>query len=417
MVRRSSPGVRSRARRALPRWIVLVAIVWLMSFAGSRAAHAKREFATDGRAFPGGPIEAEPPFIDLYTFEVGPVIFEKFGHAALCLRYHDPKNPTVCFNYGVTDFNAGARLIWGFLRTQQKFWVEPEWLGDMLRFYRSEDRTMWVQTLPVTGERARAIENRLWFDILDENKYYYYDHFLDNCTTRLRDIIDHHVGGKLRAGTQRSYGLTYRQIGQRGLAEFPPLLGVSDFVVGRDLDRTPTVWEAMSLPEVLRQAVEAQLEVPARSLYQRQGPPFPTTGSKGRLPMTLIAIGLALPLLLAQGLRRFQRVALWWTALPLTIWGLLIWTLAILSSIPGLRWNEALLLFTPTDLLIPLLKPRARMCYVRVRLALVLLASLLLAIGVFRQPLWVPLLTAFLPLAILVFDLPSGVSRRRSGDG
>jgi len=32
---------------------------------------------------------------------------------------------------------------------------------------------------------------------------------------------------------------------------------------------------------------------------------------------------------------------------------------------------------------------------------MVVIASLLLAIGVFHQPIWVPLVTAFLPLALL----------------
>ena len=70
-----------------------------------------------------GPIEDEPPFIDLYTFGVGDRIFEKFGHAALCLRYHDPINPAVCFNYGVTDFADGGAMVWHFLRTEQRCWA------------------------------------------------------------------------------------------------------------------------------------------------------------------------------------------------------------------------------------------------------------------------------------------------------
>ena len=73
---------------------------------------------------PLGPREAEPPIIELLTFGVGDRIFERYGHAAICLRYHDPRNPPVCFNYGVTSFGDGPILIWRFLRGEQRFWVE-----------------------------------------------------------------------------------------------------------------------------------------------------------------------------------------------------------------------------------------------------------------------------------------------------
>ena len=101
---------------------------------------------------PGGAIEPDPPEIELVTFGVGARIFEKFGHAAICLRYHQPEHPEICFNYGVTNFNAGAVMVWNFLRTQQQFWVEPTSFESLYSFYRWEDRDIWVQTLPIAGD-------------------------------------------------------------------------------------------------------------------------------------------------------------------------------------------------------------------------------------------------------------------------
>ena len=49
--------------------------------------------------------EEEAPIIDVLTFGSGDSPFEKFGHTALCIRYHDPNLSPVCFNYGVTDFD------------------------------------------------------------------------------------------------------------------------------------------------------------------------------------------------------------------------------------------------------------------------------------------------------------------------
>ena len=47
----------------------------------------------------------------------------------------------------------------------------------------------------------------------------------------------------------------------------------------------------------------------------------------------------------------------------------------------------------------------------QVRVVLLLAVSAMTAIGVFHQPLWVPILTAIIPLSIIAFDLPHGLKR------
>ncbi|HEY5948435.1 MAG TPA: DUF4105 domain-containing protein, partial [Kofleriaceae bacterium] len=158
----------------------------------------------------------QPPQVILLTFGVGSRIFEKFGHAALCLSYPETLREPVCFNYGVTDFSEGPTMIWGFLRSKQKFWVDPEAWSDMVDFYEGEDRTIYEQVLPLSPEQARALEHELLTSLEESHRYYHYDHFFNNCTTRLRDMIDRVTGGKLRAGGDAAYPLTFREIGHRG---------------------------------------------------------------------------------------------------------------------------------------------------------------------------------------------------------
>jgi Domain of unknown function (DUF4105) len=367
------------------------------------------------RAHVGPPGEEQgpdpAPQVALMTFGVGDVIFEKFGHAALCLDYHsgDP----VCFNYGVTDFKAGSDLAWNFLRTQQRFWVEPESFDAMTQFYKWEDRDIWMQLLPLTPDQARKVEHKLTTDIREANRYYVYDHFFDNCTTRLRNIIDDVTDGKLREGTEQRYPLTYREIALRGFAEIPLAVALTDFVFGRQLDDTPTIWAAMFHPSVLREQVAAKLGVKPRLLYKRRGPAFPTDGRTDRILTIGLAFLFALPLLVAAWRRKLERVALVWATVYLTLWGLVIWSLVLLSSISGIRWNEAVFVLMPLDLALPFLSPARRRLYARVRVVGLLAVSLLCAVGLFHQPLWVPILTAIMPLAIIAFDLPHPLLRSR----
>lgn len=359
-----------------------------------------------------GAIEPEPPEIDLLTFGVGPRIFEKFGHAAICLHYHRPEHPDVCFNYGVTDFRAGAAMVWRFLRGEQRFWVEPTTLDSMLQFYRWEDRDIWRQRLPITGGDARALEARLWSDIREENRYYRYDHFLDNCTTRIRDLIDQATHGALRAGADRPASRTLRELGRRGLAGMASLLVLSDLVVGRALDVYPTQWEAMFHPGIFRVEVAARLRATPVELYQRRGTPFPTHGSSGRLHFLAISVAFALPLFFARMLQRREAAALVLASVGLGLLGSVVWGAAIASTLPALRYNEAMLVVMPFDAALPLLSPDLRRWYARARLAGVAAVAVLAIAGVFQQPLSMLVLAVIVPLATLAFDLPHGRSPR-----
>ena len=393
-------------RAPVPAIAVLTAVL-----AAAGAVRAQPAHLAPGEV-PSGAIEPEPPVIELLTFGIGARIFEKFGHAAICLRYHQPEHPEICFNYGVTNFDtsgtAGAVMVWNFLRRQQKFWVEPTTLAAMLAFYRGEDRDIWRQTLPITGAAARAIEAQLWSDIREENRYYDYDHFHDNCATRLRDLIDRATGGTLSAGASARYTRTLRELGRRGLSGMPLLLVASDLITGRELDEHPTVWDAMFHPDILRAEVAQRLRAPPELTYRRRGPPFPTQGKSGRLHFLAAAVALSLPLLLAHAMRRHQTAALWAVGVALAVLGAAAWGAAIVSPIPVVRYNEVVFVAMPLDLALPLLPLDWRRGYARLRLGVLAAVCVFGVIGVFHQPLWVVILAVALPMATIAFDLPHG---------
>ena len=393
--------------------VITAAAAAALVLAGAGTAHAQRDRM--GRVADVAP-GATPPVIELLTFGRGAVIFEKFGHTALCINYNEAGRETVCFNYGVTDFDMPPeKLTWAFIRGRQKFWVEPVPLSGMLQFYRAEDRTIERQALPLPPEQARAIEERLLTDVNREGYYYYYDHFADNCTTRLRDLIDLGTGGKLRTGTGRTFPLTYRQMGRSGLAEFPAMIAFGDFAVGRALDREITRWDAMFHPFILRDEVEEKFGVAPELIYQRRGPPIPSDGPTGRGWVLFIGFLFALPLIASKLTGRFERGAVTIAAVPLALVGLIIWVSAAVSTIPGLRWNEALFLYVPFDAVYPFLRPERRRQYARVRAASMVVASLLCAVGLFLQPLWVPIVIGFALHGLIALELPNPPLARLRG--
>lgn len=342
---------------------------------------------------------AAEPRIELYTMGQGEHLFERFGHAAICVIDDHAPARSRCYNYGTTDFGSPPEeLGWAFLRGRARFWVSVWPLERMLKSYEADDRTIYRQRLPLSPEQARRVREKLEHDARPENRYYLYHHFHDNCTTRLRDIIDVAAGGSLSRATERPFPATFRSIGREGLAEAPLALVVGDLLVGRDADRHPTVREAMFLPDVLRREVAAELGAPPELVYAREGRSFShDPPHNGPYQLALAAL-IALPVALARLARRAERVALALSGLLLGLIGLAVWAVALVSSVPELRANEVLIVFWPSDLALGALTPVWRQRYAKLRLCLLFVTSALAVIGVLRQPLLSWVLVAALPM-------------------
>lgn len=96
---------------------------------------------------------ADVPEVYLYTMGVGEALFERFGHAAMCLHY--PRRPSHdgCYNYGTADFQTPLPLSWAFLRGRADFWVATTTPALLLAHYRVLDRTVWRQRLPLADDQ------------------------------------------------------------------------------------------------------------------------------------------------------------------------------------------------------------------------------------------------------------------------
>jgi hypothetical protein len=349
----------------------------------------------------------DKPVIELVTMGVGSLIWERHGHIALCVRYDDPAQDA-CYNYGIGDFFHPLGMAWGFFRATGAFWVGKMSVPDMMETYLRTDRTIWIQPLPLTADQKQKVIAKLEHDILEPNKHYAYDHFWDNCTTRVRDVIDDAIGGKLAAMTETTDGKTYRDLAREGffgvevpehVPETAPVL-ITDIAMGRVTDRVPTYYERMFLPQYLREAVTKLWGIQPIAVYERKGPPPVSDGPSGRSWLLLAILVLTAPAWIARLIRRGQRLGLAVAVVPYVLLGSVLTALAIISPLPYIRWNETVLVLLPLDLLVLLLPGARRRGYARLRLGMLAVMLVLQLIGVLTQPLLVELLWPAIPLAV-----------------
>ncbi len=384
----------------------LCGLLILLALAGApRAQTTPAGNAAEPEPVPPGAGQADrtEPVIDVYTMGPGDDLFSRFGHAAICVT--DAKSPLGrCYNYGTADFSTPGPLTWSFLRGRAQFWVSVVPQPHMIAVYAREDRTLWRQRLPLPPETARRLAQRLHAADVREATFYLYHHFNDNCTTRIRDLIDEATDGALRQGAMVPSDPPLRRYVHAGFAGQPLLLILTDLLLGRPSDRPTTRWQGMFLPELLRRELESRFAAPPVVMYARQRP-LPIGSSLGGA-WILVPAGLLL-LAAVHLARRRPGLAKGLVGIGLGFFGLLVSGLAACAALPELRQNEALLICLPTDLLLLFLPVRWAAAYARLRLVGLLAGAVAVTAGLLIQPLWPLLLFCALPLV--------GISRLRVG--
>lgn len=329
------------------------------------------------------PALAPPPgselAVTLITFGVGPEIWERFGHNALWI--HDEKNGTdVAYNWGLFDFEQ-PDFMKRFLTGDTKYWMGSEDALTMVSNYHNIGRPVTLQRLNLTPAQALALRDFVEWNAREENKYYRYDYFRDNCSTRLRDALDRALGGALRAATDgQATDLTYRGESLRLVdGDLPVQVGM-DIALGRRADEPLTAWQAFFIPMRLRDAVrrlaipgpdgtpvklvtDEQVIAPApgtQPITEATDPPDLTVRATiAGLLLALVAFGLRV-------MMRTRRGAAWGLALLGAAWSLLCGALGVMLLIAWFAtkhvfwaWNENLLLCSPLWIPLVILIPAA----------------------------------------------------------
>ncbi len=188
--------------------------------------------------------------ISLLTYGPGNAVFERFGHMALAVR-DTATGEDIAFNWGMFDFSQ-PNFLPRFLTGDTSYWMAGFSTEAFNALYRSENRRIRRQLLilpPV--ERAALFEFVAW-NAREENKFYRYDYYRDNCATRVRDAIDRVLRGRLRVALNApGAGRTWRGETARITATDMPTYAGIQVALGRHADEFLSKWDESFLPDHL----------------------------------------------------------------------------------------------------------------------------------------------------------------------
>ena len=380
------PGVfpvRCSARPPHPRpgpaaRLLLAAL--LLPGAGPAAAGEARPGAQDqGTANPVAGTPSEPRErgdelrVWLVTAGPGDAVWEHYGHNAL--RVLDTRTGRdFSYDWGIFDFRQ-ADFMARFLQGRMLYMVARQRTDVVLDFYRETDREVVLQELDLTPAEKAMLSDAAYENALPRNRDFIYQYFVDNCSTRVRDLLDEVLGGALRREFEgQATGLSYRHHARR-LTQVDPLVHTgADLALGAPADREISAWEELFLPLALRDRLRSvritrggetrPLVLAEEVLYRARRPPEPAAPpawlgrylALGLLLGALFAVAGASRVRASRALRRgVLALAAGWSLAAGgagTILVLLLATDHVFSW-----WNENLFLFNPLLLGLAVLLP------------------------------------------------------------
>ena len=240
----------------------------------------------------------EDLLIKLVTFGPGDDIVNYFGHNAMIVQDRATSEARL-YNFGM--FHFGMDMLPNYMKGRLTFWVAETPVRLTFAHYMEMNRSVRVQELNLLPEQRKYVADQLANNVLPRNRFYLYHHYFDNCSTRLRDLIDRAIGGQFKQALAAPARMTYRQHTRR-YAEKDPITDFAlIFWMNDQMEMPIKQWDELFLPEELERQVSRMHYVNALgarvpllaasySVFDAQRPPAPAVPNR-TWPFTL-AIGL-----------------------------------------------------------------------------------------------------------------------------
>ena len=160
------------------------------------------------------------------------------------------------YNYGTFDFETG-NFVLKFLHGNLDYTLSMQGFEAVRRAYRAQGRPIIEQTLDLTPAQQRRLVDLLTINMRPENRRYRYHFLFDNCSTRIRDVLEAALGEEtLHAAELPDDAQTFRELIEPYQRAVPFLDAGVDVLLGAPVDRPADGREIMFLPEDLMHAFD-----------------------------------------------------------------------------------------------------------------------------------------------------------------
>ena len=179
-------------------------------------------------------------------------VYTIFGHTAL--RLYDPSQQIdIVFNWGTFDFNA-PNFMYRFVRGETDYFLSDTNYMRFMHEYQMGNSTVVEQILNLSTEGKEILLEKLFINLQLENRVYRYNFLFDNCTTRVRDLIEQSCS-ELDYPVQEKT-TTFRKLIHSCTEPYPWLTFGIDLLIGAGADSLISVRQELFLPVKLEEMLD-----------------------------------------------------------------------------------------------------------------------------------------------------------------
>jgi hypothetical protein len=194
----------------------------------------------------------------LLTCGPGTETYSIYGHSALRIVIPEKHQDSV-YNWGVFDFET-PNFAWKFAKGRLDYLLAAQSLNSFLGVYLFEQRYVYSQTINLDSKEVRKLVDLINENLKPENRKYRYDFFYDDCSTRIRDLLEKAIGEKLKYPPSETGKIpTFRDMVARYQNPFPWLRFGVDLIMGSTADKKAVFRDRMFLPIDLKNGLSEAL--------------------------------------------------------------------------------------------------------------------------------------------------------------
>jgi len=183
----------------------------------------------------------------LLTCGPGTETYSIYGHSALRIVIREKNSDTV-YNWGVFDFDT-PNFAWKFAKGKLDYMISAESTNSFLSVYIFEHRYVVSQKINIDAKEIQKLTELVNENNKPENRKYRYDFFYDDCTTRIRDLLEKSIGEKLKYPPEEMGKIpTFRDMVGKYQKPYPWLKFGVDLIMGSTSDRKANFRDRMFLP-------------------------------------------------------------------------------------------------------------------------------------------------------------------------
>jgi len=200
-------------------------------------------------------VSAQDLKMKLAVMGAGTPVYLWWGHIGLIIE-NASTGQSRFYDWGIFSFNSD-NFIGNFISGRLLYSCGVSRTEYSLEAYRRINRSIKIYTLDVPQETIIKVLNFAENNVLPENCDYYYHLFNDNCSTRIRDIIDLATDGQFSARFKNeASAFTLRDNVRRRTWFSPAADWFLNFLMGQNVDGPVTVWEDMFAPAEVGKNIE-----------------------------------------------------------------------------------------------------------------------------------------------------------------